>query len=97
MVPGIPPSRQSLIVADAEFLGPGEIVHTPKGQKVTICSHETAHDGELVLGYFRQKTPTTNEVQILGALGFDLGVVDEKHAPFDRRKIDNLLIVARGQ
>ena len=84
MVPRSPRSRQSLIVADTEFPRPGEIVLMSKGQKATSCSYETAHVVGVAPGHL-QKTLTTNEVKILGGLGFDLGVVDEKHAPFDRR------------
>lgn len=85
MVPRIPSSRQISLLPMLNSLGPGEIVLMSKGQRATSFSHETAHVAGVAPGDLRQKTPTTNEVKILGGLGFDLGVVDEKHAPFDRR------------
>jgi len=42
------------------------------------------------------KTPTTHATEILGALGFDFVVIDEEHAPFDRRATDTVLLAARA-
>jgi len=51
-------------------------------------------DRELVVGTFI-KTPTGHATEILGDLGFDFVVIDEEHAPFDRRSTDQTLVAAR--
>jgi 2-keto-3-deoxy-L-rhamnonate aldolase RhmA len=50
---------------------------------------------ELVVGTFI-KTPTGHATEILGELGFDFVVIDEEHAPFDRRSTDATLLAARA-
>jgi staphyloferrin B biosynthesis citrate synthase len=51
--------------------------------------------GEQLVGTFI-KTPTTHAIEILGGLGFDFVVIDEEHAPFDRRDIDAGLLAAKA-
>jgi 2-keto-3-deoxy-L-rhamnonate aldolase RhmA len=51
--------------------------------------------GEILSGTFI-KTPSGHATEILGDLGFDFVVLDEEHAPFDRRSIDDALIAARA-
>ena len=50
---------------------------------------------EPLIGTF-VKTPTTHATEILGALGFDFVVIDEEHAPFDRRATDAALLAAKA-
>lgn len=42
------------------------------------------------------KFPTTQTVEILGALGFDFVVIDQEHAPLDRVQIDMMCLAARA-
>lgn len=51
--------------------------------------------GESLLGSFL-KIPSTQPVEILGALGFDFAVVDEEHAPFNRETTDAILLACRA-
>lgn len=51
--------------------------------------------GEFLSGSF-VKTPSGHATEILGDLGFDFVVIDEEHAPFDRRAIDEALMAARA-
>ena len=51
--------------------------------------------GEILSGTFI-KTPTGHATEIFGDLGYDFVVIDEEHAPFDRRSIDDALVAARA-
>ena len=51
--------------------------------------------GEILKGTFI-KTPTGHATEIFGDLGFDFVIIDEEHAPFDRRSIDDALLAARA-
>ena len=51
--------------------------------------------GEILTGTFI-KTPTGHTTEIFGDLGYDFVVIDEEHAPFDRRAIDDALVAARA-
>jgi 2-keto-3-deoxy-L-rhamnonate aldolase RhmA len=51
--------------------------------------------GEILRGTFI-KTPTGHTTEIFGDLGYDFVVIDEEHAPFDRRAIDDALVAARA-
>jgi len=51
--------------------------------------------GDILAGTFI-KTPSGHSVEIMGDLGFDFVVIDEEHAPFDRRAIDQALVSARA-
>ncbi|MBN9082423.1 MAG: aldolase [Rhizobiales bacterium 62-17] len=51
--------------------------------------------GELLAGTF-VKTPTGHATEIFGDLGYDFVVIDEEHAPFDRRSIDDAIVSARA-
>ena len=51
--------------------------------------------GEILSGTFI-KTPTGHATEIFGDLGYDFVVIDEEHAPFDRRAIDDALVAARA-
>ena len=50
---------------------------------------------EILSGTFI-KTPTGHTTEIFGDLGYDFVVIDEEHAPFDRRAIDDALVAARA-
>lgn len=69
---------------------------------MTASQHASPHGfrqrfaaGERLLGTF-VKMPTPHPVEILGDVGFDFVVIDEEHAPFDRRAIDIALLAARA-
>ena len=51
--------------------------------------------GEPLIGTFI-KTPTGHATEILGGVGFDFVIVDEEHAPFDRRTTDEVMVAARA-
>ena len=51
--------------------------------------------GEILCGSFI-KTPTGHACEIFGDLGYDFVVIDEEHAPFDRRAIDDALLACRA-
>ena len=51
--------------------------------------------GEILSGTFI-KTPTSHTTEIFGDIGYDFVVIDEEHAPFDRRAIDDALLAARA-
>ncbi|MDH7795991.1 MULTISPECIES: aldolase/citrate lyase family protein [unclassified Beijerinckia] len=51
--------------------------------------------GEVLAGTFA-KTPTGHATEIFGDLGYDFIVIDEEHAPFDRRSIDEAIVAARA-
>ena len=51
--------------------------------------------GETLVGTFI-KTPTGHAAEILGGVGMDFVVVDQEHAPFDRRATDLALLAARA-
>ena len=51
--------------------------------------------GEILSGTFI-KTPTGHTTEIFGDLGYDFVVIDEEHAPFDRRAIDDAIVAARA-
>jgi 2-keto-3-deoxy-L-rhamnonate aldolase RhmA len=51
--------------------------------------------GDPMVGTFL-KFPTTQTVEILGALGFDFVVIDQEHAPLDRAQIDLMCLAARA-
>lgn len=42
------------------------------------------------------KLPTTQVVEILGAVGFDFVIIDEEHAPLDRSMTDLIIMAARA-
>ena len=50
---------------------------------------------ETLIGSFI-KTPSVHAIEILGDVGFDFVVVDEEHAPFDRRAIDEAMLAGRA-
>ena len=49
--------------------------------------------GDKLFGTFI-KTPTSHAIEIFGDLAYDFVVIDEEHAPFDRRSIDQALLAA---
>lgn len=51
--------------------------------------------GERLSGTFI-KTPTGHGIEIFGHLKYDFVVIDEEHAPFDRRSIDQAIVAARA-
>lgn len=51
--------------------------------------------GDILCGSFI-KTPTGHACEIFGDLGYDFVVIDEEHAPFDRRAIDDALVACRA-
>lgn len=51
--------------------------------------------GNKLIGTFI-KTPTGHAIEIFGDLAYDFVVIDEEHAPFDRRSIDQALLAARA-
>jgi 2-keto-3-deoxy-L-rhamnonate aldolase RhmA len=51
--------------------------------------------GDKLAGTFI-KTPGGHAIEIIGDLGYDFIVIDEEHAPFDRRSVDQALVAARA-
>lgn len=51
--------------------------------------------GERLLGTFL-KLLSGQSTEILGALGWDVVIVDQEHAPFDRRTTDEVILAARA-
>ena len=51
--------------------------------------------GDKLMGTF-VKMPTTQAIEILGGVGFDFVVIDQEHAPLDRRDIDLMCLAARA-
>lgn len=42
------------------------------------------------------KLPTTQVIEILGAVGYDFVIIDEEHAPLDRSMTDLMILAARA-
>lgn len=42
------------------------------------------------------KFPTTQPIEILGTIGYDFAVIDQEHAPLDRRDVDLMALAARA-
>jgi staphyloferrin B biosynthesis citrate synthase len=40
------------------------------------------------------KVPTTHTTEVVGSVGFDFIVIDEEHAPFDRRSTDGVILAS---
>lgn len=42
------------------------------------------------------KLPTTQVIEILGAVGYDFAIIDDEHAPLDRSMIDIMILACRA-